>query len=157
MGYGLFYRRSCAGREGSEGVALLLTLGYLAVMTLLLTVFLGALTHSMDRGRVAERRLVALNIAEGGLHKALATLRNRPDAYRGEAGTPLGKGQFTVEVRAGRLPDTYAVVSTGELRDSGLVLCRVRIEALLGFDKGSLRILRWDELPGRAALKEGPS
>lgn len=151
-----FHRRRLAGRGPSEeGVALLLVIGYLAAMTIFLTAFLGALTHTLDREGIAEKRLIALNIAEGGLHKALAALQTRPNAYRGEEATALGEGQFTVEVHEGHLSGTYEVVSTGELGHSSLVVHRVRIGALLGFDKGSLRILRWNELPGQAAFKEG--
>lgn len=134
-----------SSRKGSEGTALFMVLGYLAAMTLLASVFAAALHRTLDRQNFAEKRLVAAAIAEGGLEKALVALEAHPDTYRGETGTPLGAGRFTVEVIPGDASGEYRILSEGALVYDGVALHRVEVQAVVRFKGRRLEALRWSE------------
>ena len=128
-----------------SGSALVVTVVYLAVMTLFASTFIGYLNRTISSAGRAERKLVCIAIAEGGIDKAMAELRVRPDEYRGETNTPLGKGRFSVEVVPGA--EEYKITATAEIADGAVVMVRARVvaDAVLT-SSGSVRTLRWSEV-----------
>jgi len=136
--------------RAKEGTALLLTVGYLAAMTIFASTFLGFLNRTLSNRTSVERQQICLNIAEGGVDKALAELRVRPNDYRGEKETPLGAGRFSVEVKPGDGTGAYLIVSTGELGEGELVVSRVQVVAEMTLSAtGTVRELRWSEVKKR--------
>ena len=131
--------------QARDGSALLLTVGYLAAMTIFASTFLGFLNRTVSNRNWAERQQICLNIAEGGVDKALAELRTSPNEYRGEKDIALGAGRFSVEVKRG--DGAYLIVSTGELTDGEFVVSRARIVAEVTLSSaGTVRELRWSEV-----------
>ncbi|GAG14142.1 unnamed protein product, partial [marine sediment metagenome] len=57
-----------------SGSALMVTVVYLAVMTLFASTFIGYLNRTMSSAGRAERKLICIAIAEGGIDKAMAEL-----------------------------------------------------------------------------------
>ncbi len=136
--------------RANEGTALLIIVGYLAAMTIFASTFLGFLNRTLSNRTSVERQQICLNIAEGGVDKALAELRVRPNDYRGEKETPLGAGRFSVEVKRGGGAGTYLIVSTGELGDGELVVSRARVVAEVTLSAaGTVRELCWSEVKKR--------
>lgn len=132
------------------GSALLITVGYLAAMTIFASTFLGFLNRTVSNRHWAERRQICFNIAEGGVDKALAELRTNPNDYRGEKDTPLGVGRFSVAVEPADEAGTYHVVSTGELVDGKPVVSSARVIAEVTLaSTGGVRELRWSEVRQR--------
>ncbi len=145
-------RRVCTGSTmaaraaGKAGMALFLVIGLLAVLMIGSAAFFSLMNHTMSRAHTGEQRQVCLNLAEGGVDKALAELCARPNAYAGESDTLLGEGAFTVEVRPGNSPGTYQVVSTGFLRDGKYTLARAQVEADVVIAGNRIESLRWTEV-----------
>jgi len=136
--------------KANEGTALMITVGYLAAMTIFASTFLGFLNRTASNRNSVERQQICLNIAEGGVDKALAELRTSPKDYRGENNTPLGAGRFSVQVETSDEAGTYRVVSTGELFDGTFVVSSVRIIAEVTLSpNGTVRELRWSEVNKR--------
>ena len=136
--------------QANEGTALLITVGYLAAMTIFASTFLGFLNRTASNRNSIERRQICLNIAEGGVDKALAELRTNPNGYRGEKNTSLGAGRFSVEVKRGGEAGTYIILATGELADGGPVLSRARIIAEVTLSStGTVHELHWSEVKKR--------
>ena len=136
--------------KANEGTALLLTVGYLAAITIFASTFLGFLNRTASNRNSVERQQICLDIAEGGVDKALAELRNNPNDYRGEKNTSLGAGRFSVEVRRAEKERAYSIVSTGELADGAFVISRTRIIAEVTLSpNGTVRELHWSEVKKR--------
>jgi len=130
-----------------QGSALILAIGYLTVITIFATAFLTLLHHTMSAMKEDQRRQVVANVAEGGLDKAIATLRAQPDTYRGEQNVPLGEGLFSVRVEAAEAPRTYRIVSEARLVDVAARGTHARVEAhLVLTPQGTVRELRWVEV-----------
>jgi len=130
-----------------SGSALVVTVVYLAVMTLFASTFIGYLNRTISSAGRAERKQVCIAIAEGGIDKAMAELRVRPDEYRGESNTPLGKGRFSVEVVPGVGAGEYTITSTARMLDGTAVIERARVVAETALtSSGSIRTLRWSEV-----------
>ncbi len=127
-------------RHKNEGAALMLTLGYLAVITLFASAFLVSLHRTMDGSTRNTVQQQSMAIAEGGLEKALAELRHSAGAYRGELSTPLGEGTFSVEVTAVAQSNAYRIVSTGTL-PQGVQTC-ITAKAQLSA-QGTVAATRW--------------
>lgn len=136
--------------RAKDGSALLITVGYLAAMTIVASTFLAFLNRTVSNWHQTELKQLCYNIAEGGVDKALAELRAHRDDYRGEKNTPLGKGRFTVEVRPTGRAREYAIVSTGELTDGEFVISRACViaEATLS-STGTVLELNWSEVRQR--------
>ncbi len=136
--------------RAKDGSALLITVGYLAAMTIFASAFLAYLHRTASNRHDAELKQLCLNIAEGGVDKALAELRAQGSAYRGEKDTLLGKGKFTVQVKPAGGAEAYAIVSTGEIRDGDFLVSSVRIraEVTLSSDR-TVQQLRWSEVKQR--------
>jgi len=129
-------------------MALYLVIGFLTALMIASGAFFTLLHRTPEHARAAERHQICLNIAEGGLDKALAELQARPGAYRGEQDTPLGQGVFTVEVEPARAPRSYRLASTGSLRDGTVVLARARVVATVAVAAdGAIAVLTWREGP----------
>jgi hypothetical protein len=108
-----------------RGGALMLVVGYLAVMTLAAAGFLSMLHHHMAAVRKHEHAQVSRNIAEGGAAYALAALETSGDAYLGSPNMALGEGRFRVAVtRAG---EVYQLEVQGEYLRGGAVAHRTTV------------------------------
>jgi len=127
------------------GMAMFFVVGFLAVLMIGSAAFFSLMNHTMSRAHTGERHQVCLNLAEGGVDKALAELCARPETYAGEKDTALGEGAFTVEVVRGTAPGAYRVVSTGLLRDGKYTLGQARVAAEAVVTGGRVTALRWTE------------
>ncbi len=122
------------------------------MLALILVIILGAgagaawkhMHVTLARGQEVARKETALQLAEGGLDKAIATLRVDP-TYDGETHTALGEGYFTVEVSA-MGARRFRIESRGSLEDEGLVRARCGVEAELELTgEGEIVSVRWSE------------
>jgi len=141
---GLAHKGGLAKRDG--GFAMFLVLGLLAAVMIFTSASIGLLHMTMTNAKRVELRQVCRNLAEAGVEKAAAELRNGNAAYRGEKDAALGDGFFEVEVQPGDGPGMYQVASRGFLRDGRFTLfeARVRTQVSIGQDKQA-RLLRWTE------------
>jgi hypothetical protein len=111
------------------------------------TAFLTLLRHTMSAMKEGQRRQVVVNIAEGGVDKAIAMVRAQPDTYRGERNVPLGEGLFTVHVEPAEAPRVYRIVSEARLAGIAARGARARVEARLALTPpGTVQELRWIEV-----------
>ena len=138
--------RRNALRKREQGLAMLLVLGLLAALMIGSAAFYGLLHLTLSQSQTRDRHWVCLNLAEAGLDKSIAELRQHPSEYRGEQDTALDRGFFTVDVRPAKTARAYRVTSTGMLRYGSFVLRRARIvaEVSLAAD-GGVKALRWSE------------
>ncbi|MCP4645742.1 MAG: hypothetical protein GY851_35180 [bacterium] len=127
--------RYCMGATRREGSALIMALGYLAAISIFVTVFLTFLHRTSEQFKAAERRESAYQLAEAGLNKAMAELRRNPDAYRGEEGTVLGDGAFAVTIVPTETASVFDVVSEGTLTDIAARYAHVRISCSVQLDR----------------------
>lgn len=134
---------SNARHASARGSALILAVGYLAVLTISATAFLTLLNRGIETLSRDERRQVCLNLAEAGIDTAVAALRAQGGAYAGERDTALGDGWFSVEVEAPAGGGAYRIVSRARL-ENGTWLA-VAADVALGPD-GTARVLRWEEV-----------
>lgn len=147
MSYQRNSTRACGQWRGDAGTALFLVVGFLVALMISSGAFFKLMHNTMSHTHDGERRQVCLNLAEGGLDKALAELGARPDEYRGEQDTPLGPGMFSTEVRPGERQRTYHIVSTGFLRGGSLVLGKARVAADVALGpRGAVLEMRWTEV-----------
>lgn len=135
--------RSTSFSRDEKGSALFLALAYLTAMTILVSVAFSAVHQSMKGRLAAERHMVALAIAEGGLEKALWELERNPAGYRGETGSPLGEGQFSITVDPSDERGTYTIAAVGERARDGRETYRVAVEARVRIENGKAQILSW--------------
>jgi len=126
-----------------KGSALFLALAYLTAMTILVSVAFSAVHQSMKGRLASERHMVTLAIAEGGLEKALWELERDPGGYRGETGSPLGEGRFSVTVDSNDEHGTYTVAAVGERASDGRTTYSVAVEARVLIENGEAKILSW--------------
>ncbi len=128
------------------GVILLMVLALLAIGSLLSASFYmmlnAGLSDAYQRGRVQS----AMNLADAGLEKAVASLRIDPH-YAGEGDTRLGEGAFSVAVAAGMKPGLWHIVSTGTFRPNQRSFhAKARVVADLQLDaQGRVQALNWRE------------
>ncbi|MDO8498444.1 MAG: hypothetical protein Q7S44_01535 [bacterium] len=87
--------KSKSKEKGQVLVLALVVVGLVMVNTILIAggslIFFQNSTYSVQSSQ-------ALNIAEAGVDKALASLNANPEGYNGESETPLGPGSFSVEI-----------------------------------------------------------
>lgn len=143
MKHDSIHTRSTSFGRDERGTALFLALGYLTALTILVGVALSAVHQSMKSRLAAERHMVALAIAEGGLEKALWELERNPAAYRGETGSPLGEGRFSITVDPGDERGTYTIAAVGERASDGRATYSVVIKARVRIENGKAQVLSW--------------
>lgn len=128
-----------------QGGALMLAVGYLAVMTLAASGFLAMLHHRMGVVRDLERAQSSRHLAEAGIEAGIAGLLADAGAYRGEFNVVLGNGQFSVSVVPESQHGVYVLESTGEVRYDGVVMSRKVICVRVTLDAaGGLGALEWN-------------
>lgn len=133
-------------RQGHEGLALLLVLGYLAIVMIGSTTFYALLNATLSQSQAREDGRTCLHLAEAGVDKAIAELQHDASDYRGEKGTVLGKGRFTVNVKPMERPQCFRITSTGLLKDGRFVKKRAHIVAEVSLvDQHRVDVLRWSE------------
>jgi hypothetical protein len=94
------------------GQTVLLTLIVLAGVILTVTLLLsGSLNYFIDSSHTVDSS-VALNLAEAGIDKAVASLNAAGNSYTGETDTPLGNGTFSTTITP-KDPSTNIIQSTG--------------------------------------------
>ena len=149
------YERAPSLRPDEQGAALFLSLAYLTAMTILASVAFSAVHQSMKGRLVAERHMVALAIAEGGLEKALWELERDPEGYRGETESPLGEGQFLVTVDPNDESGRYTIIAVGERLSDGRTIYGVAITAKVRIENGGAQIFSWSakRVPTYGGLK----
>ncbi|HOT49475.1 MAG TPA: hypothetical protein P5318_16700 [Candidatus Hydrogenedentes bacterium] len=132
--------------KNREGLAMLLVLGYLAVLMTGSAVFFSLLNGTLSQAHAREESRYCRNLAEAGIEKAIAELRRNPAGYRGEQDVLLGKGRFSVEVAPAETPFAYRVMSKGFLCDGGMARKQARIVADVSLAAdGRVALLRWLE------------
>lgn len=111
-------------RTQQEGIALIFAILLLAVLSVGAAAFWHQLHDRLDASNHSERDGKLYYWAEAGLEKATVMLRDAPGNYAGEKNTPIGLGQFSVEVQ--RLPSSgdYRLVSTSKTARRQLTLTR---------------------------------
>ena len=131
----------------NQGYALFVMLIYLSVITIMASALLHLLHVHMSAYKDSERKQVCMALAEGGIEKALVSLRADPEKYVGEKDTPLGDGRFTVTVKPDKAHGSYSIISTAELVADNFVLERTAAEVKVTFDeRGGIRSLIWREV-----------
>ena len=128
------------------GVILLMVLVLLAVGSLLSASFYTMLHIGLSDAYQRGRTQTAMNLADAGLEKAVASLR-LDKHYGGEENTPLGDGAFSVTATAGKKPGAWRIVSTGVFRpEVSSFRAKARVVADLQLDaKGRVLALNWRE------------
>lgn len=140
-----------------RGTALFAAIGFVAALTILASAFILSLQQTNSSNRRAERRIVALHIAHGGLNKAVAALQRDGAAYTGEAASPLGEGAFTVRVTKGGEPGEYVLESTASLTGYHPGDASVTLQAHAKVIAGQVVEFSWVEgkaLPGEPSNEE---
>ena len=128
-----------------RGGALMLAVGYLAVMTLAASGFLAMLHHRMGVVRDQERAQWSRHLAEAGIEASLAGLIQDPAVYRGEADVSLGAGRFSVVVTPAPESGAYLVDSVGEVVYDGVVMDRQVVHVRVMLDTGgAIRTIEWN-------------
>ncbi len=132
------------GKE--DGVILLMVLALLAIGSLLSASFYTLLNKGLSDAYQRGRTQTAMNLADAGLEKAVASLR-LDKHYAGEEKTPLGDGAFSVIATAGTKPGAWRIVSTGVFRPGSRGRqAKARVVADLQLDaKGQVLALNWRE------------
>lgn len=128
-----------------RGAAMLMTLTFLAILTISVTATLSWFhaTHRYTRG--SEARLVCAHIAEAGIEKAIAELRVGNLSYAGESDTVIGDGTFSVGVLGNGDRGSYTIESTGRLpRGADMVTVRLRCDIELSPSR-DVTSLQWRE------------
>ncbi len=130
----------------NSGTALLIAIGYVAILSIISSTFVVYLNRSISRTSVQERTVLARNLAEAGIDKALAELKSGNAAYTGETNTPLGQGTFSVSVTRGALQGEYIIESTGSILGGPITVAtsRVKVRAVIS-PSGGIRKLAWQE------------
>lgn len=146
------YRPTC--RRTQQGSALIVVVGYLAVMTIFASGLLHLLHMHMSASIKAEREQVCLALAEGGLAKGLVALRKNIQDYRGEENTPLGEGRFSVTVTPGAAAGHFEIHAVAQLLDNDTVYARAAAQAtVILSETGDIRSLKWKEGSKHAATQ----
>jgi len=124
-------------------MALLVVLGFLAVLMIGSSAMFAYLNRTMSRSMAIENRQVCLNLAEAGMQKALAEFGAGRSHYAGEEGTALGDGTFSVAIAPGEASGKYRVTATGARNTAkATVIADIRVAG------GEVRVERWQEVRG---------
>jgi hypothetical protein len=128
------------------GSIMLMVLALLAIGSLLSASFYTMLNAGLSDAYQRPRLQTAMNLADAGLEKAVASLRIDP-GYAGEEGSRLGEGVFSVTATAGTQPGLWQIVSTGTFRPNGRSFhAKARVVADLQLDpQGTVLALNWRE------------
>lgn len=106
-----------AARKEESGVAMMIAVVLLTVITTLTVMSLTVATHVNKSTGSSEHRAQALQVAESGVEQALARIEANAGAYTGTFTGQTEEGPFRVTVtRLGR--NTYTIDSTGGARSS---------------------------------------
>jgi type II secretory pathway component PulK len=130
--------------SAKDGSAILIAVLYLSIVTLFASALLRHYHITMASAQSAQNHEVCAHVAEAGLEKAIAILHNQRD-YRGERGTTLGGGAFTVSVVSGGNAGSFRLVSAAKLtRNESIV---ETIAADIEFDRNRVvRVTRWSRV-----------
>ncbi len=133
-------------QRNERGAAIILAVILVAVMSIGVSAVWKYLHVTLGEEKRMENAEAALHLAEAGLEKAVAELRVRPDGYRGEIGTPLGAGRFSVEVRPGTVRANYQIVSRGEAGEGRFIRARKTLVAEVALSSSNeVRRFHWVE------------
>ena len=128
--------------QEERGSALLVAI----VLTIILTATVSGMFALLNAATTASTRSARLQssilLAEAGIDKAAAALR-ADAAYRGEQHTPLGDGEFSVEVTLAPDNQQFIVVSSATLFSEKVY--PTRIEAIMSVTPTGVRIISWKE------------
>jgi len=128
--------------RNDEGAALLVAIVLTLLVTSLVGGFLVVLNNTTTGAMKSARSQVSMQLAEAGIEKAFAMLRVTPD-YRGEAGTPLGEGVFTVDIIPKEEAGGFHVTSRAWLGADRSH--PTRIDATITLSPAGPRIVAWKE------------
>ena len=126
---------------------MILVVGYMVALTIFVGAFVGLLNRVIDMESRAERKQVAMNLAEAGLDVALVELSATPREYRGESNRPLGDGRFSVAIVPGGSSGAFTIGATGEFMDGEVTIAKARITADVSVTRsGEVRVISWKEV-----------
>ncbi len=120
-------------RKHNEGVALFFVLMAIAVLATVTSAFTAGVHRHLKMQNLRENEAIAKYLAETGLDIAAAKLSEGYPDYRGETNTPLGSGQFSIEITATN-EGTAIVRSTGVYLSDTHSIARVTLDAVLRRD-----------------------
>ncbi len=126
----------------SKGLASILALGFLAILTLFASGFVLGVNDTITGSTAAERRLRCLYTAESGAERAIAVLQTNP-AFTGEKNTALDDMRFTVSVESAG--GVYHIVSVAHPERDPARRCRIDADVRIAAT-GPTTILRWEEV-----------
>ncbi len=128
------------------GAILLMVLALLAIGSLLSASFYALLNKGLSDAYQRARVQTAMNLADAGLEKAVASLQTDTH-YAGEENTRLGEGVFSVTATAGAKPGLWQIVSTGVFHPNQRRFhAKAQVVADLHLDaKGRVLALNWRE------------
>jgi len=133
-------------RSRSNGMALLLVLGFLSVLMIASGAVFTYLNKTMSRATTIQNQQICLNLAEAGVEKAVAELAAGRLDYRGENHTPLGEGSFSVEVVPGERTGEFVLTAMGYRgTDTSKPQAGVVAKVLIS-GQGHVAIIRWQEV-----------
>lgn len=131
-----------------RGAALLLVLGFLAILMISSAAVFTYLNSTVTRTTAIENRQVCLNLAEAGIEKALAQLAAGRVDYRGETDAPLGDGFFSVDVAPQDPPGAVRITATGYMGEALAPRFKASVVVDARVEGGGVRIVRWQEVRG---------
>lgn len=127
----------------NRGGALMLAVGYLAVMTLAASGFLAMLHVRLSVARELERMQQCRHLAEAGFEAALAAVAEDPD-YAGEQHVPLGIGRYSVMITP-HADHQLLIQAIGEIAYDGVVIEQRSLDVLVTLDPaGRVQAIEWD-------------
>ncbi len=129
--------------QSKQGPALVVVVLFLAAITVLLGSLLTGVNRTLDRGHIAWRDQLTRAVAEAGIERAVAQLAETSGTYSGEKDLPIGDGFCSIRVTKEKTPNSYLVVSVGELRDSAHKLRRNEIAARFKVDGARVVAIDW--------------
>jgi hypothetical protein len=129
-------------RRATEGLASIMALGYLAVLTLFAAGFLTCVNRTITETTAREQCLRCFYAAESGIEKAIAMLQH-DSSYAGETNTPLDDTRVTVTLE--RAADVCRITSTAHLAADPMTRRRIYAETR-PMGPGMTAVLRWKEV-----------
>ncbi|MFY9313251.1 MAG: pilus assembly PilX N-terminal domain-containing protein [Tepidanaerobacteraceae bacterium] len=135
---------------GNRGVSLVIVMFVSTIVMLLGTALLNMSTSEYLMGSYGRDYTAAYYLAEGGIQKALALLKENPD-YRGDSGwQSMGAGQYRIKISREYSNNLVRIESTGKVNKAEVLInlradVQVEIDEEAEYDPPLVNIHIWVE------------